>query len=91
MNCTTVSSSWSAGNGNFYVEAVVITEAGKSTVYRSPALTAEQHETERCRVCRALQSLDRLGSLSLQALALEPGGILEGLKKQFAQYLSEDD
>jgi hypothetical protein len=85
------SSSWSNGDGYFFIEAVVFADSDRQVLYRSSALTSELHEAERDRVCRALRSLNRLGPLSLQALALEPDGILEALKRQFENYLSEEE
>ena len=91
MRFVWLSSSWSAGDDSFFIEAVVFNGSDRKIVYKSPVLTAELHETERDRVCRALRSASQLGCLSIQAIALEPDGILEGLKKQFERFLSEED
>jgi hypothetical protein len=91
MKFVSVSSSWSAGDGKSVIEAVVFTAAGRKVLYQSQVLPAELHETERDRVCRALRSLNQLGRLGLQTLALEPGGLLGGLEEQFNRFLAEED
>jgi hypothetical protein len=78
------------GDREFSIEAAAFQGVDRTILYQSLALTAELHETERDRVCRALGSIARLGDLSIQALTLKPIGLLNALKEQFERFLSED-
>jgi hypothetical protein len=80
-----MSSTWSAGDGNFFVEAVAYDALSRTVLYQSPGLAIQPHESTRDRVWRVLRVLTG-ARLSVQAAALSPGGI----KELFEHYFSED-
>jgi hypothetical protein len=51
-----MSSSWSAGDGNYFIEAVTLNNRGRKLLYKSSAPSAERHQIELECVCFTTRS-----------------------------------
>ena len=81
-----MTSSRSAGDGNYFIEAQAVDEEGRRAVlFQSPALSADQHDRELWCVCRAQRAL--AGDTLLQQLECATEG---GIKGVFEDLLSSN-
>ena len=68
-----MSSSWSAGDGNYFIEAVALNNRGRKLLYKSSAPSAERHQIELECVCFTTRSFQK--DPVLQSYVLTPEGI----------------